>query len=929
VSTFVSRARNFLGGSDQDVFARSLTINVAGRLTSMVLGFVSSVALARLLGPSDRGLLGVMLSVSTIALAVTAIGQPLAVTYYASRKDADNRGILGNTMVHAVLLAAVLVPLTYAFYKPVQAAFGHHHGGRTWVLVAALVPITFLDWTSSNQLLGMLRFGLYNGLKFVAGVFYTVAVLVLLDVFHAGVAGGLIATAIGSIVTIVVSVGPILRRKLPRINRQLLRGMLRYGSRVQIGVIFQMVNYRFDVVIMQFYRPLRQVGYYVVAQTIAELVITLATAFQSSLLPLVSHFEGQDRQREVTTASIRHHGILALAGVLFNAGLGTAVILLAYGAKFHPAVAPMIVLLPGIWFLGLGLVIQSDLGGRGRPGLSSALAGMAAAVTAILDVALIPPLGVMGGAIASVIAYTTFGVASLIALRRVSGIPARELVVPKREDLALYARFARRGLERLGLRRPAGRVARDRFGRRHSNLVVFGLGLIGAAASVPLISRPLYAVLLIAAAIALWLASKSVLVPLAMGTVPPLVTAILGYDPLPKGGFTLLFSAWILLAVGLVVLRGRHHPALRALMCVPVLASAVLLGMMLVRLGVSPDQSYGSKKLQLYVADVLIFFVGAVFVGVRRRDIDRFLLVSLLIAGAGALLFLGNLVLGHAHANVGGRYSLSAQEYPIELGRDSATGLMIAIYLMLTTISHRIRTLALFVSLPLAIAMLAAGSRGPVLAFAFGLGWLLALTAGDARVRRRLGLVAGVFVAAAIVVPLAVPGSAVGRALSAIIGGASGLSSNGRSSLWALGITVFWKHLWLGLGTGGFAALGTGLDYPHNILLEFASEVGIIGGAAVLAVLVASFGRLISLWRGAIGPDKLLAALLVALFVMSLVNSNFSGAVQDNGAVWLWAGVGIGMSSQLAAQRREERARALAEREARAVLWPRQLAGLT
>jgi O-antigen/teichoic acid export membrane protein len=226
-------------------------------------------------------------------------------------------------------------------------------------------------------------------------------------------------------------------------------------------VLFQMVNYRLDVIIMQLFRPLTEVGYYVVAQTIAEVVITLATAFQSSLLPLTSHYEGDARQNEVTVSSLHHHAILAGVAVIANVFVVSAVILFLYGSAFRPAVVPMLVLLPGIWFLGLGLVIQSDLSGRGRPGLSSALAGLAAGATVILDFALIPPFGVIGAAVASVAAYTCFGVTSLIALSRVSGIGARELVVPTHDDFMVYRRFIGRALRR---RRLSSAVVDDQHG---------------------------------------------------------------------------------------------------------------------------------------------------------------------------------------------------------------------------------------------------------------------------------------------------------------------------------------------------------------------------------------------------------------------------------------------------------------------------------
>src|SRR5205823_2274827 len=106
-------------------------------------------------------------------------------------------------------------------------------------------------------------------------------------------------------------------------------------------------------------------------------------------------------------------------------------------------------------------------------------------------------------------------------------------------------------------------------------------------------------------------------IPLALGGVPPLVDAVAGTNPLPKGGFTLLFSVWILLGIVLAAMRGRARTATGALLSAPVLASCFLLALMLLRLAPSPGEAFGSTKVQLYVPDVLIFFFGAILVGSR------------------------------------------------------------------------------------------------------------------------------------------------------------------------------------------------------------------------------------------------------------------------------------------------------------------------
>src|SRR5271165_4576132 len=217
--------------------ARFVTLNVAGSLASLFIGFLASVGLARWLGPSDRGLLGLMISASTLALAVTSTGLPLAVVYFASRGDAEPGKILGNSLLYGAILAVIFIPAGVLLYPQIADAISQGDGGESWILAAALVPIVFLYWTTHGQLQGMMQFGRFNVLLVISRVAYALVIVVLLGVLSLGVAGGLIATGAASIVMIAGSLGPVIRRGSPQIDMALLRRMLHYGSRVQIGSI--------------------------------------------------------------------------------------------------------------------------------------------------------------------------------------------------------------------------------------------------------------------------------------------------------------------------------------------------------------------------------------------------------------------------------------------------------------------------------------------------------------------------------------------------------------------------------------------------------------------------------------------------------------------------------------------------------------------
>jgi O-antigen ligase len=98
---------------------------------------------------------------------------------------------------------------------------------------------------------------------------------------------------------------------------------------------------------------------------------------------------------------------------------------------------------------------------------------------------------------------------------------------------------------------------------------------------------------------------------------------------------------------------------------------------------------------------------------------------------------------------------------------------------------------------------------------------------------------------------------------------------------------LFVENLVKGVGTGGFGHYNL-LGYPHNIFLEFASELGMIGLSAFLCFVTYAVYLGIKLVRSKASSamELKLSKIYLALFVFSLVNAQFSGAAWSNYELW-------------------------------------------
>jgi O-antigen ligase len=127
------------------------------------------------------------------------------------------------------------------------------------------------------------------------------------------------------------------------------------------------------------------------------------------------------------------------------------------------------------------------------------------------------------------------------------------------------------------------------------------------------------------------------------------------------------------------------------------------------------------------------------------------------------------------------------------------------------------------------------------------------------------------------------------------LGGASAQSRVDRYKSAARIIFSFPTVLY-GLGIGGFSSYYASLDdkrgeYPHNIFLEFGSELGIFGLISFVLLIYFTFIRALkNLKKSRVEKDKsnyFLNLTALALYLNMLFNSSVSGDLNDNRLLFL------------------------------------------
>jgi len=117
-----------------------------------------------------------------------------------------------------------------------------------------------------------------------------------------------------------------------------------------------------------------------------------------------------------------------------------------------------------------------------------------------------------------------------------------------------------------------------------------------------------------------------------------------------------------------------------------------------------------------------------------------------------------------------------------------------------------------------------------------------------------------------------------------------------RLDLFNSSLKAFYKNPILGSGIGGFGIYYSGLDirlYPHNMILEIGSELGILGLTSyffLLGFCLMYFLALQKKYKEKRKYHSLLIAILV-VFIFMFLNTMVSGDINDNRLFFTWIGI--------------------------------------
>lgn len=375
----------------------------SGRIFNAVFLFLLTLVVSRQLGPALFGVFSFLTAVVIAASCFASLGLDTWMVREITKDPERGRHCLSNILGLKVATSLLMIGLIYLIFQSTGLPETTRH--LLWVITVSILFNSLSQtlwhygncfkqfvyhsvlWASSNVIkstLGITLVFLYQQLKpLVWGVVVAEAVTLVISFF-------VVRKRFG--------------RFAPEFNLAVWKDFLGRSGPIAFGMIFGVLYFRLDIVMLQMMTEEKIVGWYSAAFRLFEATLILPHSFMLVLFPtLVEEYHaGKLRFKKNFQKAV---GIFSIFGGGIAAGFwffSDGIITLIYGEKFLPSISVLNILSAAVFLFFMNFLLSNALITSGRDRINAWNLVAATLLNILLNLALIPKYGAEGAAWATV-----------------------------------------------------------------------------------------------------------------------------------------------------------------------------------------------------------------------------------------------------------------------------------------------------------------------------------------------------------------------------------------------------------------------------------------------------------------------------------------------------------------------------------------------
>jgi O-antigen/teichoic acid export membrane protein len=433
--------------TESNSFLSNSIITLTRQVLGIIIGVILIAVIARALGPNGNGDYTIITYLPLMLMTFLNLGINSSTVYYVSRKKMSINEAYSMNIIAAIVLSIISVIIGAAIIYFFSGIKFFNKIDPLYLYISLLsIPGIFLMTFLQTILQGMQHFKSYNTALVVQQLATLLSLILLLFIFPLGLMGTLLSFIIGYLCSVFYMVYFLIRFSeasfsFHNFSWGNLKEVLTYGIKAHVSNIMTFFNYRLDIILLGYFLTNYAVGIYSIAVNVGERLSIFSQSISQVLLPRIASSNIEEDRNKITSMVSRMVMILVVVLAIFVFIFSHLIIELVFSAKYIGSVNLLRWLLPGVTVLAVEKILSNDLAGRGKPELNMYVSFFNVGFNLILNLILIPTVGVKGAAISSSITYLASFTIKCWIYKRQTKMKYKDFLVISKSDFILMKKI--------------------------------------------------------------------------------------------------------------------------------------------------------------------------------------------------------------------------------------------------------------------------------------------------------------------------------------------------------------------------------------------------------------------------------------------------------------------------------------------------------
>lgn len=339
------------------LFVKNVVETFFNKILLLVIGLITSIIIARFLGPDGRGILATATLFLGLGVQFGNIGLHSTNTHLAAKNKQNASVLFGNSLMVGLILG-VIIMILFVFLNNIFPSQNPINGYLLFWTVLT-IPVLLINLLVQNIILGLNLIKEFNKVELFTKIFATLILTTYILISKVIPEYIQFSIFISSFFSLLYNLQILLKISRPNFSFSFFTKNFTYGLKGYFAALLSFIQQKIIIYFIAQNCIISESGYFSISQTILDLSLIFPITVASILFPKLSSSDSDFNKWLIAKKVIMVIGVLMFFYCVFLFFFSSYIIKILYGPLFLKSNEILIYLLPGLFFISIVSLIMN------------------------------------------------------------------------------------------------------------------------------------------------------------------------------------------------------------------------------------------------------------------------------------------------------------------------------------------------------------------------------------------------------------------------------------------------------------------------------------------------------------------------------------------------------------------------------------------